>query len=290
MAGFFNQNLLVRIATAVVGVPILILFLEAGGWYVSLGLLLATTLAATEYFLVVAKDDRWTQAAGISAATALGALSTFGPLMNDHMDLHDRRAVSAGLLILMCILMFIAAFFLVHSGEMSTAWPRLAMLVVGALYTGLPLSFLARVREVPDGRLWCYLPMVLTWGNDTFAYFCGRLFGKHKMAPHISPGKTWEGAIGAMILTVCTAFAWRQFAQPAFTPADCITLGICISVLGPIGDLTESVWKRSAGIKDSGKMIPGHGGLLDRVDALMFTAPFLYFYAAFMHPWNILGN
>jgi phosphatidate cytidylyltransferase len=286
MEGFFNKNLMLRIATAVVGVPILIGFLEAGGWFVSLGLLTATALAATEYFLVQAKGDRLTQLAGVGAAVALGALSTFGPLM----PLHDTRTVSATLLILMCVLMFIAAFFLVHSGDMTTAWPRLATLVGGALYTGLPLSFLARVREVPDGRLWCYLPMVLTWGNDTFAYFCGRLFGKHKMAPHISPGKTWEGFVGGLICTVGTAFAWRHFAQPAFTVADCIALGVGISVLGPIGDLTESVWKRSNGVKDSGNLLPGHGGLLDRIDALMFTAPFLYFYAAFMHPWNILGG
>ncbi|MBI5493807.1 MAG: phosphatidate cytidylyltransferase [Deltaproteobacteria bacterium] len=286
MAGFFNRNLMLRIATAVVGLPVLIAFLELGGWYVSVGLLVATALSATEYFLVQAKGDRPTQLVGIAAATALGALSTWGPLM----PIHDTRAVSAGLLVLMCVLMFIAAFFLVHTGDMASAWPRLAMLVGGALYTGLPLTFLARARELPDGRLWCYLPMVLTWGNDTFAYFCGRLLGKHKMAPHISPGKTWEGFGGALLLTVGTAFAWRALAQPAFTVADCVALGVCISVLGPIGDLTESVWKRSNGIKDSGNLLPGHGGLLDRIDALMFTAPFLYFYAAFMHPWNALGN
>lgn len=282
-----NRNLVVRIATAVVAVPVLIFFLEQGGWWVSLGLLLATTLSAVEYFQVVAREDRATQVVGVLAATMIGALSMFGPYMP--VEVNVGRLVSAGLLILMAILCMVATFFLLHPGDMSTAWPRLAMLVGGALYTGLPLSFIARVREVsPDGsgRLWCYLPMVLTWGNDTFAYMCGRLFGKHKLAPAISPGKTWEGFIGAFFLTIGAAFAWRAVAMPKLTVADCIALGGVISILGPIGDLTESVWKRSMGIKDSGRMIPGHGGLLDRIDALMFTGPYLYFYAAFMHPWN----
>ncbi|MEW5848524.1 MAG: phosphatidate cytidylyltransferase [Myxococcota bacterium] len=279
-----NRNLLIRIATAVVAVPLLILFLELGGLFVSVGLLVAAALAAYEYFAVVAKDDRLTQAVGVAAAASLAAISTWGPLMPVRSE---ARMSSATLLLVMVVLMCVAAFFLVRSGEMTTAWPRLAMLVGGALYTGLPLSFLARLREIPEeGRLWCYLPMVLTWGNDTFAYFCGRAFGKHKLAPAISPGKTWEGAMGAAFLTVGAAFVWRAVAMPSLTVADCVGLGLGISLLGPIGDLTESVWKRSAGIKDSGTMIPGHGGLLDRIDALMFTAPYLYFFAEFLHPWR----
>jgi phosphatidate cytidylyltransferase len=289
-APFFNRNLALRVGTAVVGLPVLVAFLELGGWFVSLGLLLASALAATEYFEVEAKGDRLTQAAGVAAAVSIGALSTWGPLM----PLHDVRTISAGLLILMAILCSVAFFFLLHTGEMSTAWSRLATLVGGALYTGLPLSFLARVREVhtaDEGRLWCYLPIILTFGNDTFAYFSGRLFGRHKMAPHISPGKTWEGFVGGLILTVAAAFAWRATGlMPAFTPYDALGLGVGISFLGPIGDLTESVWKRSRGVKDSGRLLPGHGGILDRIDALMFTAPFLYFWAAFMFPWNPFGN
>lgn len=285
-APFFNRNLLLRVGTAVVGLPILIGFLEMGGWFVSLGLLAATALAATEYFQVEAKDDRLTQLCGVMAAVSIGALSTFGPLM----PLHDVRTISAGLLILMAILCAVAAFFLLHTGDMATAWPRLATLVGGAMYTGLPLSFLARVRDVhspEEGRLWCYLPILFTFGNDTFAYLCGRLFGRHKMAPHISPGKTWEGFFGAMVLTVVAAMGWKATGlMPAFTTFDAVGLGLGISVLGPIGDLTESVWKRSRGVKDSGKLLPGHGGILDRIDALMFTAPFLYFWAAFMYPWN----
>jgi phosphatidate cytidylyltransferase len=282
-----TKNLAVRAATAVVAVPLLVILLEMGGMYVSVGLLLAASVAAYEYFAVVAKEDRLTQAAGVAAATSLAALSTWGPLMPVSLQPSGARLASANLLVLMLVLMLVAAFFLLRAGDMTTAWPRLAMLVCGALYTGLPLSFIARVRDLPpEGRLWCYLPMVLTWGNDTFAYFCGRTMGRHKLAPSISPGKTWEGAVGAAVLTVGAAFAWRHFAMPSLTPADCVALGLGISVMGPLGDLTESVWKRSYGIKDSGTIIPGHGGLLDRIDALMFTAPFLYFYAAFMHPWH----
>lgn len=287
-APFINRNFMLRVGTAAVGLPVLIMFLELGGWFVSLGLLGATALAATEYYLVEARGDRFTVVVGVCAAVSLGALSTYGPII----PVHDVRTVSAGLLILMAILCSVAGYFLLHPGDMATAWPRLATLVGGAMYTGLPLSFLARVREVDhgdladEGRLWCYLPIILTFGNDTFAYFCGRLLGRHKLAPAISPGKTWEGFLGAMVLTVGAAFLWRATFMPGLTPFDCLGLGLGISVLGPMGDLTESVWKRSRDIKDSGKMLPGHGGLLDRIDALMFTSPFIYFWAAFMYPWT----
>ncbi len=118
---------------------------------------------------------------------------------------------------------------------------------------------------------------------DTGAYFTGHLIGKHKLAPLVSPGKTVEGFIGGIVASILAAFFckfifWREFA---FVP--CLILGTLIGIVGPIGDLSESLIKRSVNVKDSGQFIPGHGGLLDRVDALLFTAPTVYYYVKFLY-------
>jgi len=127
---------------------------------------------------------------------------------------------------------------------------------------------------------WTVLAFVATWANDTFAYFGGRFFGRHKMLPTISPKKTWEGfaggAIGSVVgcLVLLAIFPARWL--PGLTVAGCFLVGGVAALLGPTGDLVESMLKRAAGVKDSGSLIPGHGGLLDRIDALLFVAPWVY--------------
>jgi phosphatidate cytidylyltransferase len=123
------------------------------------------------------------------------------------------------------------------------------------------------------------MALLLTWGNDTGAYAFGRTMGRHKLYPKVSPGKTWEGFFGGMIVATALALAAKATFFPSLSWIDAIALGIPTSILGPIGDLSESMIKRAYGVKDSGKLIPGHGGLLDRVDALLFNAPFIYLYA-----------
>lgn len=119
--------------------------------------------------------------------------------------------------------------------------------------------------------------MLLIWANDTFAYLAGSLIGKHKLYERISPGKTWEGTIGGGILSVASSFViFHWFPEIKLTTW--IIVAVIIVVFGTIGDLVESMLKREAGIKDSGKIMPGHGGILDRFDSLIFATPFLYFY------------
>jgi phosphatidate cytidylyltransferase len=128
--------------------------------------------------------------------------------------------------------------------------------------------------------------MGVVWVSDIAAYFVGRSFGKHKLAPNISPGKTWEGVAGALIVVVCYALIWGQFIGKGdnILIINLVLLSLLLAGLGIIGDLFESLMKRQAGVKDSGNILPGHGGILDRIDALTSTLPiavlaFLIFYS-----------
>jgi phosphatidate cytidylyltransferase len=158
--------------------------------------------------------------------------------------------------------------------------------VVADLYGGLGLGH--RRARVVAGLQWVISALVITWANDSCAYFAGRLFGRHKLHPAVSPNKTWEGFAGGAVGSVGGMFIARWVAFPALTTGDCLALGLLGAVLGPLGDLCESLLKRAHGVKDSGTLIPGHGGLLDLVDALLFNAPAVYLYVVAVH--GLLGS
>jgi phosphatidate cytidylyltransferase len=128
--------------------------------------------------------------------------------------------------------------------------------------------------------MWLVLAVALTFANDTGAYFVGVALGKHKLAPSISPGKTWEGAFGGLFASLAVVFLFRAFSFLELTLMDCMFLGLPAAVLGPTGDLLESLLKRCAGAKDSGRLLPGHGGILDRIDALLFVGAYVYCYVS----------
>jgi phosphatidate cytidylyltransferase len=133
--------------------------------------------------------------------------------------------------------------------------------------------------HVGAGSGWVALAIVVTFGNDTGAYFAGRAFGKHKLAPAISPGKTVEGAVGGLLASLIVTFVARAFFMDALTIQDCLMVGVPAAIVGPVGDLVESLLKRSVGAKDSGRLLPGHGGILDRIDALLFVGAYVCLYA-----------
>ncbi len=129
------------------------------------------------------------------------------------------------------------------------------------------------------GRAWVLLAVAVTFGNDTGAYFAGRTLGRHKLYPKVSPAKSVEGAVGGMAASVGIMFLLKATLAPWLTVTDCLAVAIVAGVIGPIGDLVESLMKRAAGVKDSGHLIPGHGGMLDRIDALLFVGAWVYVYA-----------
>jgi len=151
-------------------------------------------------------------------------------------------------------------------------------LIFTVIYVSLPFGFALGLPKFYDGTFtWeVFLLFVLIWSSDSFAYFTGRLFGKHKMAPKISPKKTWEGFVGGVIFTLVLGY----FIEQKFPDlrGNWIIVGFLVSVFAPIGDLVESQLKRTFGVKDSGNIIPGHGGVLDRLDSFIIAAPVVYLY------------
>jgi phosphatidate cytidylyltransferase len=158
-----------------------------------------------------------------------------------------------------------------------------AWTIAGILYVGWLQSFLVSLR-LDAGRDWLYLALFVTFGSDTAAYFIGKAIGRHKLAPKISPGKTWEGAIAGVFGAVIVSFLFT-LNTPLQLPLSywqAILLGVLVSVFGQLGDLAESLLKRNFGVKDSGNLMPGHGGLLDRMDSVLFAGVVVYLYYAFV--------
>jgi len=189
--------------------------------------------------------------------------------------------------------------------DLSTAFPAAAASVFAFTYVALPLGMLVQLRQQWAGAFLLLYLLLLVWAGDIFAYFVGRSLGRHLMSPRISPKKTWEGALASLIASLAVGMLLYNYALPLSTallnahlikPEDgyfalqkpplwpTILLSAAINIAAQMGDLVESLIKRGAGVKDSGAILPGHGGMLDRVDALLFAAPVLWYYAA----WRVM--
>lgn len=177
-------------------------------------------------------------------------------------------------------------------GEIERAPERVSATLFGVVYLGFTLSFCVMLRALPNGLLWICLGLAVVWLGDTGAYLGGRAFGRHRMHERVSPKKTWEGSIAGLLTSVAAALAAREvyarlglWQGPSIRAADAVAVGALGGALGQVGDLAESLLKRAAGVKDSGTMFPGHGGMLDRIDALLFALPGVYWYAKFVIAW-----
>jgi phosphatidate cytidylyltransferase len=262
-----NRNLVVRIVTAVVLLPLVLTLLVLGGWWTAGLVAVAAAACALEYQLIT---QGRLGPAEILAVLGAGLISLAAAA-------HPLRFTMLAAWILWAV--FIAASVqALFAPDRERAPSRTAHVVTACLYAGLGLGPIAALRVGPEGLQWVISALVITWANDTCAYFAGRLFGRHKLHPAVSPNKTWEGFAGGAVGSVAGMFIARWVAFPALTATDCLVLGLVGAVLGPLGDLCESLLKRAHGVKDSGTLIPGHGGLLDRVDALLFNAPAVYLY------------
>jgi phosphatidate cytidylyltransferase len=151
------------------------------------------------------------------------------------------------------------------------------------LLVAFPLSFAVRLHGfADDGPRLLLFALVITWAGDTAAYFVGRAMGKHPLAPHISPKKTWEGSVGSMIGSLIVAWAFSYWIRIPI--GHLFAMAVIGNVAGQMGDLLESAYKRSAGVKDSGGLLPGHGGVLDRIDALILCIPVIWYYLVLVNP------
>jgi phosphatidate cytidylyltransferase len=164
-----------------------------------------------------------------------------------------------------------------------TGW---AWTIAGILYVGWLLSYLVALRDLDDGRNWVFFTLFTTFASDTAAFLAGSALGKNKLAPHISPAKTWEGAISGIIGAIIVSLVFI-IPTPLNLPLNwgqAILLGLLASIFGQLGDLVESLFKRNMVAKDSGRLIPGHGGFLDRMDSIVFAGIVVYYYAVWVIP------
>jgi len=190
-----------------------------------------------------------------------------------------------------------------YRSDLASAFPAARVSVFAFLYVALPMASLLQLREQWQGSFFLLYLLLLVWAGDIFAYFIGKPFGRHRMSPRISPNKTWEGAIASVIASVAVGILMFHYAQPISSALmqahlierqngifgqtsliSVIVLSIVLNIAAQVGDLVESLIKRGAGVKDSGAILPGHGGMLDRVDALLFAAPVLWCFTA----WHVM--
>ena len=157
---------------------------------------------------------------------------------------------------------------------------EIGFLSLGIFYVVLLLAYLLFLRNLEQGNLWLLLLFLIVWSNDTAAYFTGMSFGKRKLYPKISPKKSVEGFVGGLVGGIAAALLAKVIFLQELSVMDGFVIAIAIGILGPLGDLAESMLKRSSSVKDSGSLIPGHGGILDRIDSILFSGPFLYYFVA----------
>lgn len=176
-------------------------------------------------------------------------------------------------------LLIIPASYVLGRRGFEDSLPSSAIAVLATTYVGMLGGSLIRLRnDFGEGSKLVFFLLIVVWLGDTGAYYVGRQFGKHKLSPRISPKKTVEGLAGGMLFSIIAAVVIHYTFFPKFPLVHAMIAGVILSVAGVIGDLAESMWKRSADVKDSGTLLPGHGGFLDRFDSILFTAPILYCY------------
>jgi phosphatidate cytidylyltransferase len=267
-----RRNLVLRVASAAVLFPIAVWLTFIGGKPFALLAAAAASVAAAELILMFVGSVGVGEVFGIAFAGVIPLMAAFG-------ERGDLLPGWSGLALAGAAVLLLTAFL--FRQEPLERIPRdVSAVALAWVYCGFLIATLVALRRF--GVPWVILAFVVTWANDTFAYFAGHSFGRHKLYERISPKKTWEGFAGGVVGSVAGALVTRSLLlEGDLTAWGAVVIGLGSAVLGPIGDLAESMLKRAAGVKDSSRIIPGHGGLLDRIDALLFVAPWVYVCAAY---------
>ncbi|MBI5186735.1 MAG: phosphatidate cytidylyltransferase [Nitrospinae bacterium] len=256
-----------RIISSVIGIPLLILVIYFGG--------------RPAFFFLAAVS------AGICSIELKGmfehAGKPFTPLLPLAFILFLLASFYLGrydLLAFILFALFPVLFFSAFPRNFSLAYAveAAANTLFCILYLSLCMGYLVLIRALDDHGFFVFFVLAVTWSGDTFAFYIGKSFGKHLLAPGISPKKTIEGAIGGLAGSLIAGLLMRLFFIPALPLIHCLAVSLLCGAFGQLGDLVESIIKRGLGVKDSGSSIPGHGGFLDRIDGVLFSGPVFYFY------------
>jgi phosphatidate cytidylyltransferase len=260
------------VLTASVGIPLLIVLVGWGPSWAFVGFFVVLNAAALREYFAMAfpgcmREQLWGILFGLSLSLAL---------------LFSQASKGETGLSLLFVLFF--SIYLFMAGKLSERLNRLAWTLLGAVYLGYLLPHWVLLFRMPHGRAWVFFVLLVIMMGDTAAYLTGTYFGKRKLAPEISPGKTVEGMLGYVVGSVMGGCLGASFLLTELGAVEVIALSGMLSLLGQIGDLFESLIKRVFAVKDSGSLLPGHGGLLDRLDSLIFPAVFATSYLKVFHP------
>jgi phosphatidate cytidylyltransferase len=261
------SSLVPRLLTAVVYAAVMLGVILFGG-VLGLGIVMAiaSMLAVSEYYAMTRREHRMpNEVFGILAAGAM-------PVATALWGMPGLLSVVTALLL--ASLVWHVAFRSVTTADTATT-------VFGALYVGFMLSFFVLIRDLDAGTLLALATLLSVWANDVFAYLVGSMIGRHKMSPNISPNKSWEGFAGGTLFTVLVWVGLYFVIDSPMTLLWHVVVGFSISFAGVLGDLAESRLKREAGVKDSGRLLPGHGGFLDRFDSLIMVSVVAYYLLLF---------
>ena len=295
-----------RIATAAVLIPlVLLLVLKAPLYVLALVAGAVALLTVIEFLRLVehyqVQPLRWPTYVYVAAfflfvmaATSSGSL------------LLETTALMYGIIVAAALAPFVFLSIAMRRTHMATGYPAAAASAFAFLYIAVPMALLVQIRQQPAGAILVIYTMLVVWAGDILAYFVGSAVGRHLMSPQISPKKTWEGAIASIVASVAVGILWFQYAPQIsaaflrwglierrdgiFSPgqlvpiSSIILLSAIVNVAAQLGDLVESLIKRGAGVKDSGSILPGHGGMLDRIDAMLFAVPVVWAWSA----WRLM--
>ncbi len=264
-----NRTLKKRVITAVWGIPLLIAavwFDKPLPWFTMLFAIWGV-LALFEFYRVVAISK-------IAPLTYFGLVWSLLFIISPHFDYEFLIPL------LLTSGVMTSLIWLVLRRRKEGAFIGWAWTIAGILYVGWLLSYFVALRGLDDGRNWVFFALFATFVSDTAAFFTGRALGRHYLVPSISPGKTWEGAIGGIFGAIIVSLLFT-LPTPLRLPLSywqAILLSLLVSIFSQLGDLVESLFKRNMGVKDSGKLLPGHGGFLDRIDSIVFAGIVVYYY------------
>lgn len=255
-----------RILTAVIGLPIFLAAIWFGNpWFVVI-IAIISILSSIEFYSITIKEVKHPT---IYFAIVIIFFLTLSPYY--HGFLSRAIILTAAIMILLIWLLFVRV--------KEKAFLNWAFIIAGILYVGWMLGYWSELRNINDGRELVIWSVLIVMSNDTAAFFTGRAFGRHFMAPSISPQKTWEGALGGSIISILISVLFGYILSLPLSYWQLVLSGLGISILAQLGDLVESLLKRNTGVKDSSRLIPGHGGILDRVDSFIFIGAVIYLFA-----------
>jgi phosphatidate cytidylyltransferase len=294
-----------RIATAVVLIPLVLLLVLKAPLYV------LAIFAGTVALLAIAEFLHLTTPYAVQPlATAtyvfvvlFFAFVTFA-CANATPEI-ETTSLLFGMAVAAALSPFIFLTVAMRRSDLRMGYPAAAASSFAFAYIAIPMALLVGIRQLPAGAIWTIYTLLAVWAGDIFAYFVGKAIGRHRMSPEISPRKTWEGAVASILASIIIGTLWMQHApgisaallrvglinraggmwgqeQPQLWPI--VLLSAVVNIAAQLGDLVESLIKRGAGVKDSGTILPGHGGMLDRIDAMLFAVPVVWAYGA----WRLM--